>query len=454
MTGKVLVLLALLAGGACSGRGTTNGPDGSDANVVDAVAEVSAAPDVANDAEVSLPDASADQADGDAPPVRTRRVRVLDFGGAPVAGAPVLCHDGQALLRSQVATDEQGWATLPWQEGDVLSAPIYWSEQVVLNWVSVVGFEVPDELVIGKPGHARTEVGRSLIRVAGLEGAERVAVHTGCDATTLWAERPEAEFRWYDTCVGGDDAMVIATTFLSGTPEVVLRTAVATVKVGEDLTLDAWELPAEVTFTLPDAVDAFEEVAVEVKHQGLGVRRFFAEPGATGFQAALVGRWQLQFWGYQGAREVFVMKNLVPGPLFEVRADELLPMVPATVLPERDDVRLTFPASETVDLRATVLVMGDPCEGVGYLHNVVSDGRVHDVRVPFLAAPGQALTPTARAELVVRYPRLDPALAILTLGASSRYYSPDLSLLQARDGQATTEVLSASYTIFGQMSCH
>ncbi len=442
---RSLIVLAALVLGGCGSSGVPAGSDGSLRDVVEAS-------DVASVGETA-DDVTGGDADG-VPPARIRRVQVLDFGGVPVAGAPVLRHDGRAALQEQVATDDGGWATIGWRAGDVVTAPIYWSEPAVFNWVSVVGFEALDELVLGKPAVVRNPLGQSVIRVANLEGAERVAVHTGCDATTLWAERPEALFRWYDTCVGGETALVIATTFLSGTPEVVLRTAVATVKVGEDLTLDTWELPTEVGFTLPDALDGVEEVAVEVKDQGLGVRRFFAQKGATGFPAALVGRWQLQFWGYQGGSEVFVMKNLAPGRFFEVRADELLPIRAATVAQERGHVRLTFPADEAVDLRATVLVMGDPCEAVGYTHNVLTDGHARDVRVPLLTDADPAPVLSARAELVVRYPLLDPALALLTLGANARYHSPDLSLLQARAGQSTTEVLSATYTMHGQLSCH
>lgn len=419
------------------------------ANDTDGNTSGDATSDTPEDTADAIPDAGRD-----APFSRVRRVRVLDFGGVPVAGAAVLRHDALAQLQQQVETDADGWARVDWRDGDVLTAPIYFQAGSILNWVSVFGFESPEHLVIGKPGHARSEVGRSVIRVANLNPGERVAVHTPCDATTLWDQRPSAEFRWYDNCVAGDVAMVFATTFHSGSPEVLLRSAVIEVTVGQDATFDAWEQPDTVAFTLPAGIDGYEEVAVEVKDRGFGVRRFLASPPQTTLQAHLAGRWQLQFWGYRGDGEVFVMKNLVPGPTFSVLAGELLPDQPATVRQEAGLVRLTYPPSGAADLRSTVLIMGDPCTGVGYQHNVISEGRLEHLVVPYLAGPGTVLAPTARSELAVRHPRLDPVLAVHVLGAPSRYPSPDLSAIHAAAGADAPEALAATYTIHGSMGCH
>lgn len=387
-------------------------------------------------------------------PVRTRRVRVLDLLGVPVVGAAVLRHDGEGEAQEQVETDAEGWAEIGWRAGDVVSAPIQAGDGSLFNWVSVIGFEELDELTIGKAPYLRNEIASSTIRVEGLEADERAAVFTGCDATTLWVDRPEEEFRWYDGCVGGDEALVIATTTYSGSPETVLRAATATVVLGEDLVLDTWLAPDTVEYTLPASLAGFVEIAAEVKYAGVGVRRFFAEPGQESFHAVLVGQWQLQFWGLQGTRELFVNRYMDPTLQIDVAQTDLVPDLPATVEQRQGLVRLSFPDDPAVDLRTTVLVMGDPCEAVGHYQNVISEGGLRDLIVPALGDPGAALAPTAHSELIVRFPALDPAHAILTLGSPSRYPSPDLSAIHAAADSDQSASLTGSYTMYGQMNCH
>jgi hypothetical protein len=469
---KITTTLMLVLPVAACGAGDSPGPgdefQGDTWDVADATAdsatdtEADTAADLAPDASVEetsdttdheIADVSTEVGE-DIPPSRYRRVRVLDFAGNPVEGAPVLRHDAQARLQEHVATDADGRADVGFNDGDIITAPIYFQAGSILNWVSIFGFESEEHLIIGKPARTRNEVGRSMIRVQNLEPDERVAVHTPCDATTLWDERPSAEFRWYDNCVSGDVAMVIATTHYLGVPDVILRSTVVDATVGGDVVLDSWDPPTVVEFSMPPEVDAFEDVAVEVKDRGFGVRRFFASPGQTSFHAALAGRWQLQFWAYRGNDEVFVMKNLAPANAFEVLSGELLSDQTATVEKDAGLVRLTYPTSGEVDLRSTVLAMGDPCIGIGYYHNVISDGRVRDLLVPVPIDQLASLVPTAHSEVTVRYSRLDPVMAILTLGIPSQFPSPDLSGLHAAAGAEDPEVLSATRTVHGRMSCH
>jgi hypothetical protein len=387
-------------------------------------------------------------------PVRTRRVRVLDLLGVPVVGAAVLRHDDAGQAQEQVKTDGDGWAEIGWRPGDVVSAPLRAGDGSLFNWVSVFGFEELDELTIGKAPYLHNEIASSNIRVEGLELDERAAVFTGCDATTLSVDKPEDEFRWYDGCVGGDEALVIATTTHSGTPEVVLRAGSATVTLGDDLVLDTWAAPATVGYALPGSLDGFVELAAEVKYAGVGVRRFFAAPGQDSFHAVLVGQWQLQFWGLQGIRELFVNRYLVPALQIDVEEVELVPDLPATVEQRQGLVRLSYPDDPAVDLRATVLVMGNPCEAVGHYQTVLSEAGLTDLTVPALGEPDSALAPTAHSELILRFPALDPAHAILTLGSPSRYPSADLSAIHAAADTDQNTALTASYAMYGQMNCH